>query len=150
MLHSAVIGNDHYQIHRLTAELQSPASAGNCDRGWSAPRAAFRAACSDALTVASSKSDCYLDHERNYRDAFCIPHDLVRDRLIWRGHDFVQNFGRRVQAFIDIRLVFIPIRTPRRPCEQQQTSAECEETFRRLTTRALHKITFFAVHKTSQ
>ncbi len=140
MFHAIVIGHDHHQVDRLTAELQPPASPCDGDRRGSAPDAAFGPAGSHTLAMAAAETDSNLHHRGNHRDALRIAHHLVRDCFVRSSHDFVQNFSGCIQAFVDVRSVFV-IRGPRHAGDEQKPSAEHQETFRQFGTHFCHKRT---------
>jgi hypothetical protein len=73
--------------------------------------------------MAASETDSYLHHGRNHRNALRITHYFVRDGFVRSRHNFVQNFGRRIEAFVDVRLVFA-IRRPGHAGEEQKTGTE--------------------------
>src|SRR5580698_1311687 len=113
MLHAILIGYDQHDIHGLPTELQTPATTCHTDRRGSTPHAAFSPARSDAFTMTSPDAHCDFHHRGNHRYTLRIAHHLVGDCFVGSGHDFVQNFGGGIEAFVDIRTVFVVIGRPR-------------------------------------
>src|SRR4030081_3643812 len=103
MLHSPVIGDDHHQVHRLTAKLKSPASARDGNRARSAPFAVFSSTSGYTLAVTAAKANSDFHHGWDYRDALRLIHNFVRNRFVRGGHDFFQDLGGIVDPLLNLR-----------------------------------------------
>src|SRR5438046_1570339 len=82
MLHSLVIGDDHHQVHSLTAKLKSPASARDGNRRRSAPFTVFSSASGYTLSVIAAKADGDFHHGWDHCDTLRFIHHFVRDRFV--------------------------------------------------------------------
>src|SRR5580700_4349814 len=104
MLHSLVVGDDHYEVSRLAAELQPPATSGDSDWGRCAPTLCC-SACRDALAALTAEDECNFDDRRHYGDALRMIHDLVRNSLVRSRHNLVENLGRLHNALLNVGLI---------------------------------------------
>ncbi len=144
MLHAIVICNDHHQVDSLAAKLQSPASASDGNRCRSAPDASFCAAGSHTFTMTAAETHRNFYHRRNHRDALRIAHHLVGDCFVGSGHNFVQNFGGGIEAFVDIGTVFV-ICGPRHGGAEQNAGTEHQEKPWQYGINSCHKRTSFVL-----
>src|SRR5580698_5021267 len=92
VLHTLIVGHDHDQIDGLATELQTPASPCDGDGSGSAP-AQLGSTRGDPLAVISAEAHGDLHHGRDYGDALCIVHNLIRDGFVRGCHDLIQDFG---------------------------------------------------------
>src|SRR6185369_5640024 len=97
MLHALFILDDHHEINAFYANLQSPATAGDCEECGGTPTAACRAACCHTLAALRAKHETALDHVRHDGDTFRVIKHLVGNSFVWSGHDFVHHFRGVIQ-----------------------------------------------------
>ena len=122
----------------MSADLQSPASASDGEWGWRTPSIRGLAG-GHALTVISAKSNRNLDHGRNNSYALCVSHDFVGNSFVFSRHDLVQDRGRILNAFLNVRLVLV--RGPSEAAEKEQPRAEGQKKSSNCPCFSFHRFT---------
>src|SRR5581483_6565081 len=97
MLQPSVIHNHHHQVDAFDANLQSPASATDGYKRWSAPAVCCTAG-SNSATMFAADDKSTLHQVRNHDDTLRVFHHFVRNPLVRRRHDGVKYFRRHLQT----------------------------------------------------
>src|SRR5271167_2853930 len=92
LIHAVLVHDQHDQVNGLSTDLEAPTSTDDFERRGSAP-AVSRAARGRAFAVLGANDKATLLHRRGNGHANRGLHDLLRDSLVRRRHDFIQNVG---------------------------------------------------------
>src|SRR5438034_8578005 len=85
--HAILIHDQHNQVHRLSADLQSNAAALHGEKGRRAPSLG-RTAAGHTATITGAYNKSSLEHGRNYSRALGRPEHFFRHALLRSGLNF--------------------------------------------------------------
>ena len=95
--HTAFIHNQHDEVNRLAADLESDAAAGDGEKCGRAPSRGG-AATGDSPAVAGTNDESAFEQRGHYCDALGRSKNLFGDTFISSGHNFVNHGSSSINA----------------------------------------------------
>jgi|SRR5580704_12184120 hypothetical protein len=92
MLKAAIVHDEHYKVHTLYTDLQSPTPATNRNKCWSAPTSRGSAR-RNAAAMFPSYNKASFDKVRNDDDTLGSFQDLLGNAFVRRSHHFLKYIG---------------------------------------------------------